>query len=390
MSFLSVIVPVYNTEKYLTQCIESIINQTYYDLEIILVDDGSTDGSADLCDAYENTDKRIKVIHQENKGLLSARLTGVQAAHGEYIGFVDSDDWIAEDMYEVLISTAEAGNRCDIVSMEYTRCEGELRIEENDASLYGLYTSETGLKKFFKRMMFDIETGKRGLHPALWAKIIKRPFILEELGRVDKRITMGEDAAVFYPCCLNASSIYSIQEYKYFYRMNEESMCHSIGIDIFEKVDYFYHYMQSVLTGYDEKYNLLNQLKEYAWTFLNQGLNQVFAFRVESVYSFPYTLVEEDSDIVLYGAGRVGQDYFYQLHKNGYCNIIAWMDKEESIQGDLVMRPEKISDLVYAKVVVAVKEKVIAEQIQKELVLLGVDEAKIIWGNPFKMPLRTV
>jgi glycosyltransferase involved in cell wall biosynthesis len=100
--FISVIVPVYNSEKYLRRCIESIMDQTYEDLEIILVDDGSTDKSASICDEYANKDLRISVIHKENGGLSSARNAGLKAASGNLIGFVDSDDYIEPNMYEKL------------------------------------------------------------------------------------------------------------------------------------------------------------------------------------------------------------------------------------------------------------------------------------------------
>lgn len=100
---ISVIVPVYNAEKYLRKCVASICEQTYQNLEIILVDDGSRDKSAELCDALALEDSRIIVIHKENGGAASARNTGIDAMHGDYAGFVDADDWIAPEMYEVLL-----------------------------------------------------------------------------------------------------------------------------------------------------------------------------------------------------------------------------------------------------------------------------------------------
>ena len=102
MPKISIIVPVYNVEKYLRKCVDSILNQTFKDFELILVDDGSIDTSGKICDEYNLKDNRIKVIHKENGGLSSARNAGLDIAQGEYIGFVDSDDWIELDMYEEL------------------------------------------------------------------------------------------------------------------------------------------------------------------------------------------------------------------------------------------------------------------------------------------------
>ena len=103
---ISVIVPVYNVEPYLRKCLDSVINQTYKDMEILIVDDGSTDGSGDICDEYK-TDKRVRVFHTENRGLSCARNVGLDNAKGDWIGFVDSDDWIEPEMYELLIKGAE-------------------------------------------------------------------------------------------------------------------------------------------------------------------------------------------------------------------------------------------------------------------------------------------
>lgn len=111
---LSIVVPVYNVKKYVQHCIESLINQTYTNLEIILVDDGSTDGSGILCDELAEKDKRIQVIHKPNGGLSDARNTGIDIASGKYIGFVDSDDWVSPDMYEKMLESMIKEN-ADIV-----------------------------------------------------------------------------------------------------------------------------------------------------------------------------------------------------------------------------------------------------------------------------------
>lgn len=104
---ISIIVPVYNVEPYVSKCLESILRQTYQNIEIIIIDDGSTDGGSDICDAYAHKDKRIKVIHQSNEGLSGARNVGLRIAKGEFIGFVDSDDWIEADMYEYLLQNIQ-------------------------------------------------------------------------------------------------------------------------------------------------------------------------------------------------------------------------------------------------------------------------------------------
>lgn len=109
-NLISVIVPVYKVEKYIKKCIESIINQTYENLEIILVDDGSPDNCGKICDEYAKKDKRIKVIHKENGGVSSARNLGLEKSNGQYITFIDSDDWIEEEYCEILLTTLKEQN----------------------------------------------------------------------------------------------------------------------------------------------------------------------------------------------------------------------------------------------------------------------------------------
>lgn len=103
MTLVSVIVPVYNVEKYMRKCIDSIINQTYTNLEIILVDDGALDRSGEICDEYAQIDPRIKVLHKKNGGLASARNAGIKIATGEYISYIDSDDWVETEFIEMLL-----------------------------------------------------------------------------------------------------------------------------------------------------------------------------------------------------------------------------------------------------------------------------------------------
>ena len=117
---VSVIVPIYNVENYLRRCIDSILSQTYKQLEIILVDDGSTDRSPEICDEYQKKDDRIVVIHKANGGLSSARNAGLNVAKGEYIGFVDSDDYISKDMYQLLFQRIK-NSECDIANIMYVR-----------------------------------------------------------------------------------------------------------------------------------------------------------------------------------------------------------------------------------------------------------------------------
>lgn len=125
MPIISVIVPVYKVEKYLERCVSSLINQSLEDMEIILVDDGSPDQSGALCERLQEKDERILVIHKKNGGLSSARNAGMKVARGKYIGFVDSDDDVELDMFQVMVAVAELNN-ADFVMSDYIRVTQEV------------------------------------------------------------------------------------------------------------------------------------------------------------------------------------------------------------------------------------------------------------------------
>lgn len=166
MKKLSVIVPIYNVEKYLKRCIDSIVNQTYKNLEIILVDDGSKDKSGNICDEYSNIDKRIKVVHLENGGVSRARNVGINLSTGEYLGFVDSDDYISSEMYENMIHILENHN-LDIVSCNAYMVKNNRVIGEKGTSKLKIYGkneilplvlqdyNNTVWDKVYKREVFD-------------------------------------------------------------------------------------------------------------------------------------------------------------------------------------------------------------------------------------------
>lgn len=165
---LSIIVPVYNVEKYINQCIDSILNQTLNDFELILINDGSTDKSGIICDEYCKIDSRIKVIHKENGGLSSARNAGIDASRGRYIGFVDSDDWIEKDMYEVLYKNIEeyqsdisicgmnrVTNNQYIKQYDTGKLEVLNKVEAMEKLLQGREIRDYFCDKLYRRELFD-------------------------------------------------------------------------------------------------------------------------------------------------------------------------------------------------------------------------------------------
>lgn len=170
---ISVIVAVYNIEQYIACCIESIQRQTYKELEIILVDDGSTDESGKICDAYKDKDDRIKVIHRENGGPGAARNMGIEHAHGEYIGFVDGDDWIEASMYEKMIQQAQKES-ADLVVCRYYRVYRDFCVDESTNRITIYEKPFSMLTQCFK------EDEAFLIQSAPWNKLYRRTLLEEE------------------------------------------------------------------------------------------------------------------------------------------------------------------------------------------------------------------
>lgn len=220
---ISVIVPVYKVENYLRQCLDSLAAQTLDDIEIIIVDDGSPDGCPEICDEYAAKDARMKVVHKENGGLLSARKAGFAASKGDYIGFVDGDDWVEPDTF-LNMYKAVCEHSPDMVLSDFLCDYGDC-IEPSDQCFEEEFYDRARLEsEIFPKMLFDGRFYRFGVNPNCWSKLVKRELIEKNLSPVDERIRMGEDAAFIYPCMLDSQSITCVKTPTYHYRITEQSM----------------------------------------------------------------------------------------------------------------------------------------------------------------------
>ena len=223
MKKISVIIPIYNVEKYLKRCIESIIKQTYSNLEIILVDDGSPDGCAKICDEYKSRDERIVVIHKKNGGLSDARNAGLKVATGEIISYIDSDDYVDLDMYEKMTKAMEEKN-ADIVvcgtNIEYEDGHTKVKCEKEEKS----FNREEALIELNSFKSFDM---------AVWNKLYKREVVDKIEFPVGKK---SEDYFVMYQYFARAKKVVIINQakYHYFQRSNSISRGKNVTHDYIE------------------------------------------------------------------------------------------------------------------------------------------------------------
>ncbi|MBR6253317.1 MAG: glycosyltransferase family 2 protein [Clostridia bacterium] len=208
---ISVIIPVYNVEKYLNECIDSVINSTYKDLEIILVDDGSSDNCPQICDKYACMDNRIKVIHKENEGLSSARNEGINIANGDYISFIDSDDYISTNLYEIAVDIINEQN-CDIFSFGYYLKYGnknKFKLKPNTFLVLKPYEAIEKLN------LFDY------MGVSSWNKIFKKSLFSNIRFPVG---ALSEDNFTIYKLFDNANSIIYDSIPLYYYRQRKNSI----------------------------------------------------------------------------------------------------------------------------------------------------------------------
>lgn len=216
---ISVVIPVYNAEKYINECIDSIINQTYKKFELILVDDGSNDASPLICDEYASKDSRIKVIHKKNQGVSFARRDAALVAEGEYIICVDADDWLAND-YLLKMSNIIKKTNADIVCCGMLCDDGKKIVPKPLNERYGYYHLSEIKAEIYPHLIQSCNA--HYFVPSLCGKTIKRNLYIDNM-LSDPLATIGEDGACLIPCVYHAQSMYIVEECLYYYRYNIES-----------------------------------------------------------------------------------------------------------------------------------------------------------------------
>ena len=248
----SVVVPVYNVEPYLRQCIDSILGQSFSDFELILVDDGSPDGCPAICDEYAARDSRITVIHQQNAGLAKARKSGLLRASADYVCFVDSDDWVVPHWLETVWKEARANGLPDIVLFEQRRDVGE----SSNAILAqpGYYDKARLEAEIYPYMLCDRRRKPFGwpMIPAfVWSRATRRELLLAHYIEDDSGITLYEDIAMSYECMYYARNMVIISEPLYIYRQREGSILSGARPRYFAEIKACYDYLRSHLGGKD-------------------------------------------------------------------------------------------------------------------------------------------
>lgn len=366
---ISIVVPIYNVEKYVENCIDSIIKQTYLNLEIILVDDGSTDSSPQICDEYSKSDSRIKVIHKVNGGLVSARKAGVRAATGDYIAYVDGDDWIEPNMYEQLFHKI---NGADVIICGVERDYGNHISYEINKVKDGLYEGAELVDTIYKKMMYTGVFFERGIQPHVYNILFRADLLRHNQLQVSDEIRVGEDAACLYPALLEAKKICLISECFYHYQMRDTSIMGVKDKTELDRYKILYDYLRRRFSEKKElKENLIDQLNYYMLFMLM--LKEIGTLQ-DGTELFPYKGVSPNDKIVIYGAGRFGCEIVGYLKDQGEYSVVLWVDRNAR---ENVKEVQEIKGVSFDFILIAVLMKEMADEIANSIIKLGIPEEKI-------------
>ncbi|MCI7734544.1 MAG: glycosyltransferase [Dysosmobacter sp.] len=255
---VSIIVPVYNAEKTIGRCIDSILGQQYTDFELLLVDDGSKDGSGAICDSYALADSRVQVIHKENTGVSDTRNIGISRARGVYLQFLDSDDWITPDATKLLVEAAGEHN-CDLVISDFYRVVGERVSRKGDIDEDRVLTRE----EYAAHMM---EQPADFYYGVLWNKLYRRDIVADHHLQMDPEISWCEDFMFNLEYIRHAQRFYALQVPIYYYVKTKGSLASqslSISKTIRMKLMLFEYYNQFYKSVLDEDEYEKSRLKVY-------------------------------------------------------------------------------------------------------------------------------
>lgn len=377
MPKVSIIVPMYNSEKYIKKCINSILCQTYTDFELIVIDDGSTDSSGKISDELSKSDSRIKVYHQSNHGLIYSRKQGLINSQGEFVLFIDSDDYIETGMLQRLTDLAVTNDADASMSGAFFVFEDYTKTVSNRLS-DGVYAGDK-LQEVKTALVHPDRYYSPALLPFLWCKLWKKELLAKHLLEVDESITIGEDVAIGLPALMEAQCIVVDNTPYYYYVQNSSSMMKSKRNEQKELKNAvsLFKYLSNAL-NFDEDDR--NDKEGIVRLFVHQVLTRAYGLmsdklNVDGIFPF---LDKMPESVILYGAGDFGKAVYD--HLNERTSIKYWLDSDHI---NLKKRGFDVSDPDEARfkdddiVLVTVLDAKASGSISKYLTGKGVPEKNI-------------
>lgn len=435
---VSVVIPVYNAEPYLEECLQSLCHQTLKEIEIICVDDGSTDGSLDFLRGYQKKDSRIQVLQQkeESAGAALARNMGLRHAKGEYLYFLDADDYVHLELLEKTYTRAKK-TQADIVRFDAICFDHESRAE-----ITGGYVTEPEFLKmgevFAPEETENFSIVSSGSVP--WRQLYLRSFV-EEHHLHFQAVAISDDDFFAFTSMTLAKRVSILPEKLVYHRLNNEGS-QTANLDrglmttikvygalkvwleekgLFEQLEgqylkkssyslFYYFFGFSQFETVQTLFQLLHSgvLKELGFhRILESDLSTSHKKLIEYILKydsaesfffeqfkehksdmlalmfdvpFPQALVKPEEKVLLYGAGELGKGFFHKNLKGHFCNIVAWVDKNHEKIGFPVTGLETLKNTEFESLLIAVESETVATAIKKELISLGVEAEKIKWA----------
>lgn len=419
MAMISVVVPVHNTSKYLEQCISSIVNQTFKDIEIIFVDDGSTDNSLEIINKFKENDSRITVIHREKaSGSASVpRNTGLSVATGKYIIFLDSDDFFDTTMFEKMYNHAEEKNADLVMCDNYVYNTEHDKFRNQDGELHHKYLPNMDVFSYkdIPDRIFQISNA------TVWHKLVLRELIVSNnlefqegvpilddiyyvnyLLMIAERISIVDEKLVYYREAREGAQTTRIAKHKEsvyyaFKKLNDRLMSEGL----YDKVkDSLQEWTLATLAWWYYSIYELDASKKTFELYHNEYFNKLGLLEINKdkltddslsfhkdilngKYEPPMmvmlnTQFSTGKRIVIYGAGNIGEKVYEFISENTDNEIVLWCDKNaEKINNGIVQLPEKIKECTYDAVIIAIAKKNFVSEVKKYLAEMGIDERKI-------------
>lgn len=392
---VSVIVPIYKVENYLQKCIDSICKQTYKQLEIILVDDGSPDSCGKICDDSAEKDARIIVIHKENGGLSSARNAGLNIAKGEYISFVDADDTIHPQFIEILIALCIQYD-CDIAQCDFLAVtENSLKLPLNSQQSIKLYNNRQAIHELCR-------AGESVKYNVAWNKVYKQELFKDvryPLGRIH------EDEFTTYLLLWKAKRIAVTNQYMYYYLQRATSlMGTSFSIERLDLLDALKKRLLFLENNnFEQEYLKTLRMfvylikKDYELLTKNVKNCEEICARLLAEKEEAEKKIEDmtllidqisrkctyskKSRIILYGAGHWGRIYYEWIKKNHYGKVVGWVDNAWYALKEMdqnILPIDSLMSIQYDYVLITIENKLVQEEVAQNLLDWGIPRNKII------------
>jgi glycosyltransferase involved in cell wall biosynthesis len=383
---ISVIIPVYNIEGYIEHCLSSVVNQTYENLEIIIVDGSTSDDSSRICKSFAEKDSRIVYIRQNKKGVVDARKTGVINAKGKYITFVDGDDYaekcLVEKLYQYMLQYD-----VDFVHSDYMIDGKNINLVKQ----YHYYTENdltfSARADILKNYVFEWDNKNEIIECNLYGCIFKNEFITQCVCMLSDNQQYGEDLICMCHQIMKCKSMLLVPEAYYHYVIRDGSATHGLKIeDLLLNEISLYKEIERVLLEYSVPNATLDKCHEFSARKMFGFLMLNFGWNTKTEYVCDYLDKLFDKRIIIYGAGNVGKCIYEQLTSYESIKIVGWVDRNfREIHSDYrtIYAPNVIQSLDYDYIVIAVESEDIVRQIEKNLIESNVKKEDILW-RPYK------